>query len=291
VTTQRPTTDTTGVEAPRSEPVVAPRGAAAPGGRGSAFEITDLNLFYGGFHAVKDVNMVVERNKVTAFIGSSGCGKSTVLRSLNRMHEVIRGARAEGTVLLEGEDIYGRDVDPVLVRRKVGMVFQAPNPFPTMSIYENVAAGLKLNRRRMPKADLDEIVETSLRGAHLWTEVKDRLNKPGAGLSGGQQQRLCIARAIAVKPEVLLMDEPASALDPIATLAIEDLIHQLKRDYTIVIVTHNMQQASRASDFTAFFNLEATGMPGHLVEFDTTETIFSRPREKATEDYVSGRFG
>ena len=179
----------------------------------------------------------------------------------------------------------------MLVRRKVGMVFQAPNPFPTMTIYENVAAGLKLNRTRMPKADMDQVVEESLRGAHLWEEVKDRLNKPGSGLSGGQQQRLCIARAIAVKPEVLLMDEPASALDPIATLAIEDLVHQLKQDYTIVIVTHNMQQASRASDYTAFFNLEATGMPGHLVEMDDTETIFSRPREKSTEDYVSGRFG
>ncbi|HMO00163.1 MAG TPA: phosphate ABC transporter ATP-binding protein PstB [Miltoncostaeaceae bacterium] len=251
----------------------------------------DLNLFYGGFHAVKDVNMVIERNKVTALIGSSGCGKSTFLRSLNRMHEVIRGARAEGTVLLEGEDIYGKDVDPVLVRRKVGMVFQLPNPFPTMSIYENVAAGLRLNRKKIAKADLDEVVESSLRGAHLWNEVKDRLGKPGAGLSGGQQQRLCIARAIAVKPEVLLMDEPASALDPIATLAIEDLVHQLKQDYTIVIVTHNMQQASRASDYTAFFNIEGTGMPGYLVEMDATETMFSRPKEKATEDYVSGRFG
>ena len=273
------------------EAAAAPQAGAATAPQKSAFEVTDLNLFYGGFHAVKDVNMTVERNKVTAFIGSSGCGKLTVLRSLNRMHEVIRGARAEGTVLLEGEDIYQPSVDPVLVRRKVGMVFQAPNPFPTMTIYENVAAGLKLNRTRMPKADMDQVVEESLRGAHLWEEVKDRLNKPGSGLSGGQQQRLCIARAIAVKPEVLLMDEPASALDPIATLAIEDLVHQLKQDYTIVIVTHNMQQASRASDYTAFFNLEATGMPGHLVEMDDTETIFSRPREKSTEDYVSGRFG
>jgi phosphate transport system ATP-binding protein len=294
VTTQRPTTDTEAqAQVPQTAPVAAaaPEAAAAPSSQRSAFDVTDLNLFYGGFHAVKDVNMKVARNKVTAFIGSSGCGKSTVLRSLNRMHEVIRGARAEGTVLLEGEDIYHSSVDPVLVRRKVGMVFQAPNPFPTMTIYENVAAGLKLNRTRMSKADMDQVVEESLNGAHLWTEVKDRLNKPGSGLSGGQQQRLCIARAIAVKPEVLLMDEPASALDPIATLAIEDLIHQLKQDYTIVIVTHNMQQASRASDYTAFFNLEATGMPGHLVEMDDTETIFSRPREKSTEDYVSGRFG
>jgi phosphate transport system ATP-binding protein len=294
VTTQRPTPD---AEAQAQVPATAPEAAAspaaamAPGAQRSAFDVTDLNLFYGGFHAVKDVNMTIERNKVTAFIGSSGCGKSTVLRSLNRMHEVIRGARAEGTVLLEGEDIYHASVDPVLVRRKVGMVFQLPNPFPTMTIYENVAAGLRLNRTRVPKADMDRIVEESLRGAHLWEEVKDRLNKAGSGLSGGQQQRLCIARAIAVKPEVLLMDEPASALDPIATLAIEDLVHQLKQDYTIVIVTHNMQQASRASDYTAFFNIEATGQPGHLVEMDDTEVIFSRPREKATEDYVSGRFG
>ena len=295
MTTQPPTPDAQAQAQAQAqtapEAAAAPQAGAATAPQKSAFEVTDLNLFYGGFHAVKDVNMTVERNKVTAFIGSSGCGKSTVLRSLNRMHEVIRGARAEGTVLLEGEDIYQPSVDPVLVRRKVGMVFQAPNPFPTMTIYENVAAGLKLNRTRMPKADMDQVVEESLRGAHLWEEVKDRLNKPGSGLSGGQQQRLCIARAIAVKPEVLLMDEPASALDPIATLAIEDLVHQLKQDYTIVIVTHNMQQASRASDYTAFFNLEATGMPGHLVEMDDTETIFSRPREKSTEDYVSGRFG
>jgi phosphate transport system ATP-binding protein len=294
VTTQPPSPETEAqVQVPQTapEPTVAPTAEAAADGQRSAFDVTDLNLFYGGFHAVKDVDMTIERNKVTAFIGSSGCGKSTVLRSLNRMHEVIRGARAEGTVLLDGEDIYHASVDPVLVRRKVGMVFQAPNPFPTMTIYENVAAGLKLNRTRMSKSDMDQVVEESLRGAHLWEEVKDRLNKPGSGLSGGQQQRLCIARAIAVKPEVLLMDEPASALDPIATLAIEDLVHQLKQDYTIVIVTHNMQQASRASDYTAFFNLEATGMPGHLVEMDDTETIFSRPKEKATEDYVSGRFG
>ncbi|HET6690417.1 MAG TPA: phosphate ABC transporter ATP-binding protein PstB [Miltoncostaeaceae bacterium] len=276
-----------------TRPAVIPRGIEAPTvpARRPAFEVAGLNLFYGGFHAVKDVDMAIERNAVTALIGSSGCGKSTFLRSLNRMHEVVRGARAEGTVLLDGEDVYGRDVDPVLVRRRVGMVFQAPNPFPTMSIYENVAAGLRLNRRRVAKADLDEVVETSLRGAHLWDEVKDRLARPGAGLSGGQQQRLCIARAIAVEPEVLLMDEPASALDPIATLAIEDLIAQLKRDYTIVIVTHNMQQASRASDHTAFFNIEGSGLPGRLVEMGPTGTIFSSPREKATEDYVSGRFG
>ena len=254
-------------------------------------EVSHLNLYYGAFHAVEDVTMSIKPNAVTAFIGSSGCGKLTVLRSLNRMHEVIYGARAEGTVLIDGQDIYAPNVDPVLVRRKVGMVFQAPNPFPTMSIYDNVAAGLKLNKARMGRGELDEIVERSLRGAHLWEEVKDRLGRPGLGLSGGQQQRLCIARAIAVEPEILLMDEPASALDPIATLAIEDLVLQLKERYTIVIVTHNMQQASRASDYTAFFNIEGTGMPGHLVEMGPTEKIFSTPSEKATEDYVSGRFG
>jgi phosphate transport system ATP-binding protein len=254
-------------------------------------EVTDLNLYYGAFHAVRDVDMRIEPNRVTALIGSSGCGKSTFLRSLNRMHELIPGARVEGSVVLEGEDIYAANVDPTAVRRQIGMVFQAPNPFPTMSIYDNVAAGLKLNARRMKKTDLDVLVERSLRGAHLWDEVKDRLGKAGMGLSGGQQQRLCIARATAVEPEVLLMDEPASALDPIATLAIEELVQELKNRYTIVIVTHNMQQAARASDMTAFFNLEASGKPGHLVEYDTTEKIFSNPEQKATEDYVSGRFG
>jgi phosphate transport system ATP-binding protein len=254
-------------------------------------QVSDLNLYYGSFLAVEDVNVTIQPNKVTALIGSSGCGKSTFLRSLNRMHELVVGARVEGEVVLEGQDIYADDVDPVAVRRQIGMVFQQPNPFPTMSIYDNVAAGLKLNSRKMKKADLDEIVERSLRGAHLWDEVKDRLDKPGMGLSGGQQQRLCIARATAVEPEVLLMDEPASALDPIATLAIEDLVTELKTKYTIVIVTHNMQQAARASDVTGFFNIEGSGQPGHLVEIDTTEKIFSNPREKATEDYVSGRFG
>jgi phosphate transport system ATP-binding protein len=228
---------------------------------------------------------------VTALIGSSGCGKSTFLRSLNRMHELIVGARVEGEVMLDDQDIYASNADPVSVRRQIGMVFQAPNPFPTMSIYDNVAAGLKLNSRRIKKNLLDEIVERALRGAHLWDEVKDRLGKPGMGLSGGQQQRLCIARATAVEPDVLLMDEPASALDPIATLAIEELITELKKEYTIVIVTHNMQQASRASDMTAFFNIEGTGKPGRLVEIDTTEKIFSNPTNQETEDYVSGRFG
>ena len=254
-------------------------------------EVSDLNLYYGAFKAVQDVHMTIQPNRVTALIGSSGCGKSTFLRSLNRMHELIPGARVEGSVVLEGEDIYAPNVDPTAVRRQIGMVFQAPNPFPTMSIYDNVAAGLKLNARKIKKADLDVVVERSLQGAHLWEEVKDRLGKPGMGLSGGQQQRLCIARATAVEPEVLLMDEPASALDPIATLAIEELVQELKNRYTIVIVTHNMQQAARASDMTAFFNLEASGRPGHLVEYDSTEKIFSNPSEKATEDYVSGRFG
>ena len=256
-----------------------------------AIEVSDLDLYYGSFMAVSDVTMSIERNKATALIGASGCGKSTFLRSLNRMHELVPGARADGNVLLEGDDVYAREVDPVSVRRRIGMVFQAPNPFPTMSIYDNVAAGLKLNSRRVKKSDLDETVERSLRGANLWEEVKDRLGKSGSGLSGGQQQRLCIARAIAVEPEVLLMDEPASALDPISTLAIEDLVQELKRDYTIVIVTHNMQQASRASDITGFFNIDGPGQPGRLVEMNATEKIFTNPANNATEDYVSGRFG
>ncbi|MEV8337014.1 phosphate ABC transporter ATP-binding protein PstB [Leucobacter sp. NPDC077196] len=254
-------------------------------------EVKDLNVYYSKFLAVEDVSINVEPRSVTAFIGPSGCGKSTFLRTLNRMHEVIPGARVEGEVLLDGEDLYGTGVDPVLVRRQVGMVFQRPNPFPTMSIRDNVLAGVRLNDRRMSKSDSDALVEKSLVGANLWNEVKDRLDKPGSGLSGGQQQRLCIARAIAVEPEVLLMDEPCSALDPISTLAIEDLIDQLKQEYTIVIVTHNMQQASRVSDRTAFFNIAGTGKPGKLIEYDDTSTIFSTPSVQATEDYVSGRFG
>jgi phosphate transport system ATP-binding protein len=257
----------------------------------AAINVSDLNLYYGSFLAVAGVNMEIERNKATALIGASGCGKSTFLRSLNRMHELVPGAYAEGSVRLDGNDIYAANIDPVAIRRRVGMVFQAPNPFPTMSIYDNVAAGLKLNSRRIKKSDLDGVVERSLRGANLWEEVKNRLDKSGSGLSGGQQQRLCIARAIAVEPEVLLMDEPASALDPISTLAIEDLVQELKQEYTIVIVTHNMQQASRASDITGFFNIDAAGQPGHLVEMGTTEKIFTNPEHKATEDYVSGRFG
>jgi phosphate transport system ATP-binding protein len=257
----------------------------------ATLEVADLNLYYGSFLAVKDVTMTIHRHKATALIGASGCGKSTFLRSLNRMHELVPGARVDGAVLLDGEDIYASTVDPVAVRRRVGMVFQAPNPFPTMSIYDNVAAGLKLNSARIDKAHLDSVVERSLRGANLWDEVKDRLRKSGSSLSGGQQQRLCIARAIAVEPEVLLMDEPASALDPISTLAIEDLVQELKQNYTIVIVTHNMQQASRASDITGFFNIERAGQPGQLVEMGPTEAIFTNPSNKATEDYVSGRFG
>jgi len=254
-------------------------------------DVKNENIYYGDFLAVKDVNVTIEPKSVTALIGPSGCGKSTFLRTLNRMHEVIPGARVEGEVIVDGVNLYGPGVDAVQVRRAIGMVFQRPNPFPTMSIAENVLAGARLNNRRMKKSEAEELVERSLRGANLWDEVKDRLDRPGSGLSGGQQQRLCIARAIAVKPAVLLMDEPCSALDPISTLAIEDLIHELKADYTIVIVTHNMQQASRVSDMTGFFNLEATGQPGQLVEFDTTDTIFSNPHEKATEDYISGRFG
>ncbi|TAK69990.1 MAG: phosphate ABC transporter ATP-binding protein [Actinomycetota bacterium] len=255
-------------------------------------DVSDLDIYYGKFLAVEGVSFSVEPNGVTAFIGPSGCGKSTVLRTLNRMHEVIPGARVEGKVMLDGEDIYGPMVDPVNVRRTVGMVFQRPNPFPTMSIYDNVVAGLKLeSSKKRGGRSMDEVVERSLRGANLWEEVKDRLHRPGSGLSGGQQQRLCIARAIAVEPDVLLMDEPCSALDPISTLAIEDLIQELKERFTIVIVTHNMQQAARVSDTTAFFNLAGVGQPGRLVELGPTGKIFSQPEEKATEDYVSGRFG
>jgi len=254
-------------------------------------EVKDLNVYYGKFKAVEDVALTIEPRSVTAFIGPSGCGKSTFLRTLNRMHEVIPGARVEGSVLIDGDDLYGPGVDPVLVRRQVGMVFQRPNPFPTMSIKENVLAGVKLNNQRMSKSDQDTLVEKSLRGANLWEEVKDRLEKPGSGLSGGQQQRLCIARAVAVSPDVILMDEPCSALDPISTLAIEDLIEELKTEYTIVIVTHNMQQASRVSDKTAFFNIAGTGKPGRLIEYDETQKIFSNPTVQATEDYVSGKFG
>jgi phosphate transport system ATP-binding protein len=254
-------------------------------------DVSDLNIYYGDFLAVEGVTVSIEPRSVTALIGPSGCGKSTFLRSLNRMHEVLPGARVEGKVAMDGQDLYAPDVDPVDVRRHIGMVFQRPNPFPTMSIYDNVAAGIRLNARKMPKSDLEDLVERSLRGANLWTEVKDRLARPASGLSGGQQQRLCIARAIAVEPDVLLMDEPASALDPISTLAIEDLMTELKDRFTIVIVTHNMQQAARVSESTGFFNLAGVGQPGRLVEFNPTEKIFSNPDQKATEDYITGRFG
>ncbi|MEV6212295.1 phosphate ABC transporter ATP-binding protein PstB [Kitasatospora sp. NPDC051914] len=253
-------------------------------------DVSGLSAYYGATRAIEDISMTIEPRSVTAFIGPSGCGKSTFLRTLNRMHEVIPGARVEGKVMLDDENLYASNIDPVAVRRSIGMVFQRPNPFPTMSIYDNVVAGLKLAGVRK-KNVLDGVVEKSLKGANLWNEVKDRLNKPGAGLSGGQQQRLCIARAIAVEPQVLLMDEPCSALDPISTLAIEDLIGELKSQYTIVIVTHNMQQAARVSDRTAFFNLAGVGQPGKLIELDDTQRIFSNPSVQATEDYISGRFG
>jgi len=256
-----------------------------------SIDVSDLDIYYGDFKAVEGVSMTITARSVTALIGPSGCGKSTFLRALNRMHEVIPGARVEGKIVMDGQNMYDADVDPVQVRRKVGMVFQRPNPFPTMTIYDNVLAGNRLNAKRMSKSDADGIVEGSLKGANLWEEVKDRLSKPGSSLSGGQQQRLCIARAIAVEPQVLLMDEPCSALDPISTSAIEDLIHELQSDYTIVIVTHNMQQAARVSEDTGFFNLAGAGKPGRLVEMNRTKKIFSNPDESSTEAYISGRFG
>jgi phosphate transport system ATP-binding protein len=256
-----------------------------------SIDVSDLNIFYGDFLAVEGVTIPIAARSVTAFIGPSGCGKSTFLRSLNRMHEVIPGARVEGKILIDGSDLYDPDVDPVEVRRQIGMVFQRPNPFPTMSIAENVLAGIRLNSRKLKKSDAADIVERSLQQANLWNEVKDRLNKPGSSLSGGQQQRLCIARAVAVQPQVLLMDEPCSALDPISTSAIEDLIYELKNDYTIVIVTHNMQQAARVSETTAFFNLAGVGKPGQLIEYGATPKIFTTPENEATEAYISGRFG
>ena len=256
-----------------------------------SIDVSDLDIYYGDFLAVSGVTIPIAARSVTAFIGPSGCGKSTFLRSLNRMHEVIPGARVEGKIMIDGNDLYDADVDPVEVRRQIGMVFQRPNPFPTMSIAENVLAGMRLNSRRMKKAQAEEIVERSLRQANLWNEVKDRLDRPGSSLSGGQQQRLCIARAIAVQPQVLLMDEPCSALDPISTSAIEDLIYELKDDYTIVIVTHNMQQAARVSETTAFFNLAGVGQPGKLIEFGATSKIFTNPDNDSTEAYISGRFG
>ncbi|MGB1078847.1 MAG: phosphate ABC transporter ATP-binding protein PstB [Candidatus Nanopelagicales bacterium] len=282
-----PTVEATGQEKLVTSSIVSPEAVTQ-----FRIELKNLDIYYSDFLAVQGVSLQVRPQSVMSFIGPSGCGKSTVLRSIDRMHEVTPGARVSGQVLLDGEDIYAPNVDPVLVRRTIGMVFQRPNPFPTMSIYDNVIAGLKLEKSRgVKKSSLDDTVERSLRGANLWDEVKDRLDRPGAGLSGGQQQRLCIARAIAVEPEVLLMDEPCSALDPISTLAIEDLIHDLKNQYTIIIVTHNMQQAARVSDETAFFNLESVGEPGRLIEVGSTTDIFSQPKHQQTEDYISGRFG
>ena len=282
-----PTVEATGQEKLVTSSIVSPEAVTQ-----FRIELKNLDIYYSDFLAVQGVSLQVRPQSVMSFIGPSGCGKSTVLRSIDRMHEVTPGARVSGQVLLDGEDIYAPNVDPVLVRRTIGMVFQRPNPFPTMSIYDNVIAGLKLERSRgVKKSSFDDTVERSLRGANLWDEVKDRLDRPGAGLSGGQQQRLCIARAIAVEPEVLLMDEPCSALDPISTLAIEDLIHDLKNQYTIIIVTHNMQQAARVSDETAFFNLESVGEPGRLIEVGSTTDIFSQPKHQQTEDYISGRFG
>jgi phosphate transport system ATP-binding protein len=278
---------------PSEQPAPAPVAAhvPAPTERADAREVRtaaptvalkDLHAYYGDQHAVRGVSLTYAANEVTAMIGPSGCGKSTLVRCINRMHEEIVGARAEGTVTIDDSDLYGADVDPVSVRRTIGMVFQKPNPFPTMSIFDNVAAGLRLTGRR---GDVKDRVETSLRGAGLWDEVKDRLARPGMGLSGGQQQRLCIARTIAVEPDVIIMDEPCSALDPVATLRIEELIEELKRDYTIIIVTHNMQQAARVADKTAFM------LTGELVEVADTRTIFTNPGDTRTEEYVTGKFG
>jgi phosphate transport system ATP-binding protein len=281
------------VRVPETRAAVAADPGSGPGPGATTdlgrIEVVGLSAFYGAFRAVRDVSMVIPPHAVTAIIGPSGCGKSTFLRALNRMHELVPGARIEGSLLLDGTDIYDPSIDPVQLRRIVGMVFQRPNPFPTMSIYDNVVAGLRLTGRH-PKAHLDETVERCLQRAALWGEVKDKLKQAGTSLSGGQQQRLCIARALAVDPEVLLMDEPASALDPVATLHIEELMQELRASYTIVIVTHNMQQAARVSDQTALFTM-GDDRAGYLVELADTTTIFTNPRNQLTEDYVSGRFG
>jgi phosphate transport system ATP-binding protein len=276
-------------EVSRDQRDVKQRGEGAPSGGDLTLgmKVQDLSAFYGSFKALTDVTIDVQANKVTALIGPSGCGKSTFIRCLNRLHEVIPGARAEGHVMLGQQDIYAKTADPVVIRRRVGMVFQKPNPF-SKSIYENVAWGARINGYR---GNMDELIERSLKHAALWDEVKDRLKESGHGLSGGQQQRLCIARTLAVEPEVILMDEPASALDPVSTQKIEDTMDQLKESYTVVIVTHNMQQAARISDYTGFFYIENMGDPGRLWEFDETEKMFSNPDRKETEDYVTGRFG
>ena len=264
--------------------------AAATEQQKSIFRVENTDYYYGPFMAVRGVNLEIPVNKITAFIGPSGCGKSTVLRCFNRLNDLIAGAHIDGRITFHGQDIYSKQVDPTELRRRVGMVFQKPNPFPK-SIYDNIAFGARINGYQ---GNMDELVERSLRGAALWDEVKDKLKESGLSISGGQQQRLCIARAIAIAPEVILMDEPCSALDPISTLKIEELMHQLKRDYTIIIVTHNMQQATRVSDRTAFYNAEETdsgSKVGYLVEYGPTETIFNNPKDRATKDYVSGRFG
>jgi len=257
--------------------------------RYNAIEAKELNIYYGDFLAVKNVNLPIARQMITAIIGPSGCGKSTMLRSFNRMNELVPTAHATGEVLFHGKNIYDLDVDPVQVRRRIGMVFQKPNPFPK-SIYDNIAWGAKVNGFKGNKSAMDDLVESSLRGAALWDEVHDKLNQSGLSLSGGQQQRLCIARTISIKPDIILMDEPCSALDPIATLKIEELMRDLSKDYTIIIVTHNMQQAARVSDFTAFFTMNED-RAGFLMEFGNTEQIFTNPKEKITEDYITGRFG
>lgn len=273
---------------PEVKAAASSKGNGNSNGNEFAIEARSLSIYYGNFRAVREVSMQVQKQKITAIIGPSGCGKSTVLRAFNRMNELVPSARAEGEVLYHGKNIYDTDVDAVEVRRRIGMVFQKPNPFPK-SIYENVAWGARINGFR---GNMDELVEQSLRGAALWDEVKDKLQQSGLSLSGGQQQRLCIARTIAVRPEIILMDEPASALDPLATLKIEELMRELAKDYTIIIVTHNMQQAARVSDFTAFFNLDDSGnRTGILDEFGDTKKIFTNPEKKTTEDYITGRFG
>jgi phosphate transport system ATP-binding protein len=253
-------------------------------------EIRNLSVWYGNFHAIRDVTLPIYRNAITAIIGPSGCGKSTLLRSLNRMNELIPGVQTTGEVLYQGQNIYAPGIDPVSVRRRIGMVFQKPNPFPK-SIYENIAWGVRINGFRGSKAELDAVVENALRQAALWDEVKHKLHESGFSLSGGQQQRLCIARTIALRPEVILMDEPASALDPIATLRIEELMQELKKNFTIVVVTHNMQQAARVSDYTAMMMLAEETRTGTVIEFGETQKIFTHPSDKRTEDYVTGRFG
>jgi phosphate transport system ATP-binding protein len=278
--------------ATRADGSASPARADPPAPGRGRIDVRGLTAYYHGRPAITDVDITLQPGKVTAFIGPSGCGKTTLLRCINGLHLTVPRSSVTGLVELDGTDIYGKDVDLVQVRRHIGMVFQRPNPFPTMSIADNVIAGLKFGPRRQRRAArLDEVIERSLQQAGLWEEVKDRLNKPGAGLSGGQQQRLCIARSLAVQPQVLLMDEPCSALDPISTMVIEDLIRELAQDYTIVIVTHNMQQAARVSDITAFFTLKGPGQPGQLVEASPTEDLFSNPAEQATMDYITGKVG